>query len=277
MIVDAHRHYWDPSRLHYGWLADAPAALRGTFLPGDAGAPGDACFLVQAAPDERETCFLFELARARPEVQGVIGWIDMDAADVGARLDWLAADGGGLLCGIRPMVQDLPDVAWLASPRLDRAFDHLRDRDLVFEALVDGRHLRTLSARLARHPGLRTVIDHAAKPDIAAGGFAEWAGAIARLAQMPDVYCKFSGLIDRTGPIADPRALDPYVGHLFETFGPARLIWGSDWPVVTTHVTYEAWKAIARACVLRHAPHAESAVFGDNALALYSAASRTSP
>jgi L-fuconolactonase len=277
VIVDAHRHYWDPSRLDYAWLADAPAALRRPFLPGAPGVSADPCILVQAAPDERETRFLFELARASTGTIGVVGWIDMEADDVGARLDRLVADGNGLLRGIRPMVQDIPDPAWLASPRLDRAFDHLRDHDLVFDALVDGRHLRVLSERLAKHPGLRTVIDHAAKPDIAGAGFAAWSGAVARLAQIPDVHCKFSGLLTLCGAVADPHALEPYVAHLFETFGAARLIWGSDWPVVTTHATYEGWKTVARELVRRHAPGEEAAVFGGNALALYTPASRNTP
>jgi L-fuconolactonase len=270
MIVDAHRHYWDPSRLEYGWLAGAPEALRRAFLPGDLPDETDPCILVQAAPDERETRFLFDLARKHPGVLGVVGWVDMEAIDVASRLDWLVADGGGLLCGVRPMVQDIPDTQWLASPALDIAFEHVRDRGLVFDALVDGRHMRALSDRLARHPGLHTVVDHAAKPDISGNGFAEWATSIARLAQMPDVYCKLSGLLTLGSADADHRAVEPYVAHLFETFGAGRLIWGSDWPVVTTHASYDAWKTFARELVLRHAPTAEAAVFGGNALTVYS-------
>ncbi|HXP01934.1 MAG TPA: amidohydrolase family protein [Luteibacter sp.] len=277
MIVDAHRHYWDPSRLDYAWLAGAPASLRRAFLPTDILSSADACILVQAAPDERETRFLFDLASENPGILGVVGWVDFEADDVDARLDRLIVDGGGLLRGVRPMVQDIPDVAWLASPVLDRAFDHVRDRGLVFDALVDGRHLRVLAERLSRHPGLRSVIDHAAKPDITGSGFAEWSGAIARLAQMPDVYCKLSGLLTLTGPRADPHAVEPYAAHLFETFGADRLIWGSDWPVLTTHATYEAWKTHARELVQRHAPGSEAAVFGGNALGIYSLASRNSP
>jgi len=271
VIVDAHRHYWDPSRLDYAWLADAPAALRRAFLPGDLPANADACILVQAAPDEAETRFLFELAREMPGVIGVVGWVDLESPDVEARLDRLIADGGGLLRGVRPMVQDIPDTNWLASSSLDAAFELITERGLVFDALVDARHLRALYERLGKHPGLRTVIDHAAKPGIAADGFAEWSGAIARLAQMPDVYCKFSGLLTLTGPSADPRALEPYVAHLFETFGAGRLVWGSDWPVLTTHATYGAWKTCASELVHRHAPTAVDAVFGGNALTLYSA------
>lgn len=277
MIVDAHRHYWNPSRLHYGWLADAPSPLQRAFLPEDAAHLTDPCILVQAAPDERETRYLFELARTTPNVLGVVGWVDMASADVTSRLDWLMHDGGGLLRGIRPMVQDIPDTGWLGLRALDDAFDALRDRGLVFDALVDERHLRVLQDRLVRHPGLRTVVDHAAKPDIAGHAFASWAGAIARLAQMPDVHCKLSGLLTLTGQAPDDGRLEPYVAHLFEVFGPNRLIWGSDWPVLTTHATYEDWRTCAHALVQRLAPGHVDAVFGGNAIAIYSIASRSSP
>lgn len=277
MIVDAHRHYWNPSHLRYGWLDHAPASLRRSFLPEDAAHLGDACILVQAAPDERETRYLFALAGSTSDVLGVVGWVDMEAADVASRLDALIADGQGLLRGIRPMVQDIPDAGWLASASLDAAFDAVRDRGLVFDALVDGRHLHSLHQRLLRHPGLRTVIDHAAKPDIAGDGFVGWSRAITQLARMPDVHCKLSGLLTLTGPVADERALAPYVAHLFDSFGSSRLLWGSDWPVLTTHASYDAWKACARELVQRHAPDAIDAIFGGNALATYSIASRTSP
>lgn len=269
MIIDAHRHYWDPSRLQYDWLANAPAALQRPFLPGDLEA-ADACILVQAAPDERETLFLFDLARRTKGVLGVVGWVDMEAADVTQRIAALVRQGQGLLRGIRPMVQDIPDTEWLARPSLDRAFDCLRDHGLVFDALVDNRHLRALSHRLTLHPGLITVVDHGAKPDIANRDFATWAGAIARVAQVPDVVCKLSGLLTLTEPGADVAAIDPYAAHIFESFGGKRVMWGSDWPVLTTHAAYEQWKACAQALIRRFAPRDEAAVFGDTAIAIYS-------
>jgi L-fuconolactonase len=276
MIIDAHRHYWDPARLAYGWLAHAPAQLQRAFLPPDLKATTDACILVQAAPDEQETLFLFDIARQTDGVLGVIGWVDMEADDATQRIAALVQSGQGLLRGIRPMVQDIPDTEWLARPSLDRAFDCLRDHGLVFDALVDNRHLRALSQRLTRHPGLVTVVDHGAKPNIADGQFASWAGAIARVAQVPDVACKLSGLLTLTGPDADMAAIEPYVAHLFESFGAQRVMWGSDWPVLTTHATYEQWKACAQKLTRRFARHHEAAVFGGIAANVSSLADRVS-
>src|SRR5579859_5897699 len=168
------------------------------------------------------------------------------------------------------MVQDIPDTEWLARASLDRAFDCLQDHGLVFDALVDNRHLRALSHRLTRHPGLITVVDHGAKPNIANREFAAWASAIARVAQVPDVVCKLSGLLTLTDLQTDAAAIEPYVAHLFESFGGRRLMWGSDWPVLTTHATYEQWKTCALALTRRFAPHHEVAVFGETAAAVYS-------
>jgi L-fuconolactonase len=252
-------------------LAHAPTALQRAFLPTDMAAT-DACLLVQAAPDERETLFLFDIARQTEGVLGVVGWVDMEASDATQRIASLVEQGQGLLRGIRPMVQDIPDVEWLARPSLDRAFDCLRDHELVFDALVDGRHLRALSHRLTRHPGLITVVDHGAKPDIANREFAAWASAIARVAQVPDVACKLSGLLTLTHLHTDMAAIEPYVAHLFESFGGQRLMWGSDWPVLTTHATYEQWKSCAQKLTQRFAPRHEAAVFGGTATDIYSLA-----
>lgn len=275
MIIDAHRHYWDPSRQDYGWLAHAPAALQRAFLPTDMEDTTDACILVQAAPDERETHYLFDIARQTDGVLGVIGWVDMEAEDATQRIAALVERGQGLLRGIRPMVQDIPDTEWLARPSLDRAFDCLRDLDLVFDALVDNRHLRALSQRLTRHPGLVTVVDHGAKPNITDGQFASWAGALARVAQVPDVACKLSGLLTLAGPDHGMAAIEPYVAHIFESFGGQRVIWGSDWPVLTTHASYAQWKSCAEKLTRRFARQHETAVFGGNAASIYSLASRT--
>jgi L-fuconolactonase len=275
VIIDAHRHYWDPSRLEYGWLAHAPASLRRSFLPADMDASSDACILVQAAPDERETLFLFDIARQTKGVLGVVGWVDMEADDATQRIAALVKQGQGLLRGIRPMVQDIADTQWLARPSLDPAFECLRDHNLVFDALVDDRHLRALSYRLTKHPGLITVVDHGAKPNIADSGFAAWASGIARVAQMPDVACKLSGLLTLTGSETDMAAIEPYVAHVFESFGGQRVMWGSDWPVLTTHATYDQWKTCAQKLTRRFAPRHEAAVFGATAMAIYSLSGRS--
>ncbi len=278
-VIDAHQHYWRVQRGDYGWLADAPEVLKRDFLPFEldphrAAAGVARAILVQAAPTEAETRFLFELARADRAVAGVVGWVDFEAPDVEARIAALVRDGEGLLVGLRPMVQDVDDADWLARAELDAAFASLQRHGLTFDALVRPDQLPALLVRLEREPGLRAVLDHAGKPVIdGATDFDGWAAQIARLAERTPLHCKFSGLLTQLAPGVSEHALAPYIDHLFACFGPERLIWGSDWPVLTLRGDYARWFELARAYVRRLAAGHETAIFGGTAAAFYRLAS----
>jgi L-fuconolactonase len=167
------------------------------------------------------------------------------------------------------MVQDIADPQWLSNSAIDAAFEALVEEDLTFDALVKPVHLEVLLRRLQRHPALRTVLDHAGKPNIAAGQFEPWATHVRQLAHGTASYCKLSGLLTEAGPAAGVAELDAYVAHVFECFGAERVIWGSDWPVLTTRAPYRKWCAMAAELVARHAPGQEEAVFSRNASRFY--------
>jgi L-fuconolactonase len=272
--VDAHQHYWSLRRGDYGWLTPVNQALYRDFTPAQLSgelAVGSirATVLVQAAATEAETRFLFELARQNASVAGVIGWIDFERRDVADRIGVLVREGGGRLKGLRPMIQDIEDPYWLDRSSLDAAFDALITHDLTFDALVTPVHLEVLAQRLQRHPGLRVVIDHAGKPDIAGGSLERWSSRIERLARMPSVHCKMSGLLTQAAEGCEAAALDAVVEHLFACFGADRVLWGSDWPVLTLRASYQHWLNMALELVRRHAPGQEEAVFGANAVRFY--------
>lgn len=274
IIVDAHQHYWQPLRGDYGWLAQAPALLQRAFLPPDLRTQRNTSgvqysVLIQAAPTEQETRYLFELAQEDRAVAGVVGWVDMEAADVDARIDALMLDGRGLLRGVRPMAQDLSDPDWLASPSLDRAFDCIQERGLAFDALVDVRQFPALMRRLRRHPQLNVVLDHAGKPAIDDGRFDEWTSWIDELSQHPPLHCKLSGLLTLLAEPLHEDAIEPYVADLFSHFGPERLMWGSDWPVLTTHADYAHWLRVAMNLTERYAAGSQAEVFAANAVRFY--------
>ncbi len=273
-IVDAHQHYWQPERGDYAWLSQAPAMLQRPFLPADLRSQRQAAgvqfsVLVQAAPNEDETRYLFELARCDAAILGVIGWVDLAAEDACARIQSLVRDGDGLLRGLRPMAQDIADPDWLARPVLDRAFDCMLDHGLTFDALVATVQLPALCRRLHRHPQLRAVLDHAGKPPIAHGDSGQWTGWIDELAQRPQLHCKLSGLLTLLDPGMHEQAIEPYVADLFECFGAKRLMWGSDWPVLTTHADYGHWLQLAQTLTERHAPGRQVDVFSANAARFY--------
>ena len=170
--VDAHQHFWRLDRADYGWLTPAQAPIYRDFEPADlapllARAGIDATVLVQAAPTVAETRFLLELAAATPAVAGVVGWAPLaapNAPDVVAELARAPH-----LKGLRPMIHDIPDVDWMLGPALAPGLRAIAASDLVFDALVRPPHLPNLRRLLDRHPDLRVVIDHGAKPEIGEG------------------------------------------------------------------------------------------------------------
>ncbi len=170
--VDAHHHVWRIARGDYGWLtADLP--IHRDFMLDDLRPLlGDvtATVLVQAAATQAETAFMLEVAQnSAGLVRGVVGWADFADREAPARIAALAREP--LLKGLRPMLQDIADTDWLLCAEALPAIAALIEAELCFDALIQPRHLRMLLRLCARHPSLRLVIDHCAKPAIATGGW----------------------------------------------------------------------------------------------------------
>jgi L-fuconolactonase len=171
--------------------------------------------------------------------------------------------------GIRPMIHDIPDVDWMLKESLKKGFQAVIERDLTFDCLVRPIHLKNLHRLLTTLPDLRAIIDHCAKPDIAGNGFQAWARDIKNLAQDTTAYCKLSGLITEAGPGWKPDHLQPYIDHIITCFGPERIIWGSDWPVLTLNSTYDDWYATANVMLAGLKKSAQNRIFGMNAVDFY--------
>ena len=245
MRVDAHQHFWRVERGDYGWLSPDDVVLYRDFEPNDLApmlveAGIERTVLVQAAPTVAETRYLLGLARATDFVGGVVGWVPLDAPDVAEMLDALAAEGP--LLGVRPMIQDLDDDDWMLRDDLAAGYEALSRRGLRFDALVLPRHLPRLRRLLQRVPDLAVVVDHAAKPEIAAGRLDAWSTEIRALARETRACCKLSGLATEAAPDWSVDDLRPVVDVLLEAFGPARLLWGSDWPVVELAGGFGRWR-----------------------------------
>ena len=244
--IDAHHHVWRVDRGDYGWLTPDLPICRDYGLADLRPLLGEitATVLVQAAPTETETAFLLDTARGSGGlVRGVVGWTDLAAPDAPGRIAAMAADP--LLLGLRPMLQDIAETGWILRAEVQPALQAMAAAGLRFDALVQPRHLPLLPDVCARHPALRVVIDHGAKPAIAAGRFQPWADAIARVARETAAACKLSGLVTEAAPGWKAADLRPYVDHLLACFGPDRLMWGSDWPVVNLAGGYTRWRDAA--------------------------------
>jgi L-fuconolactonase len=276
-VIDAHQHFWTVARGDYGWLTPELGPIYRDFGPADlkpllTAAGITHTVLVQAAPTVAETRFMLDIARDTGFVAGVVGWVDMEAADAPAQI--AALQKAGKLCGIRPMIHDIPDPAWMLRPSLDRAFRAVIDADLTFDALVRPVHLPHLRALRDRYPALRIVIDHGAKPEIANWtpgdeAFRSWARDLSALARDANTFCKMSGLITEARRDWRPEQIFPYLGALIAACPAERLLWGSDWPVVTLAGSYAAWHDTTMQWLTKRHTDERTAILGDTATRAY--------
>lgn len=275
MRVDAHHHVWRLSRGDYDWLKPTPALspIYRDFELAELGpalrAAGiNATVLVQAAPTPAETRFLLDVARnSAGLVRGVVGWADLQGVDAVEALRSLATDP--LLKSVRPMLQDLSDPSWITRPAVQPALAALPSLGLRLDALVTPRELKPLLATIERHPDLAVVVDHCAKPGIARRAWQPWADDIAAVARHTGTCCKLSGLVTEAGPGWSVDALRPYVAHVLDTFGSERVIWGSDWPVLTLAASYAQWVEASDALLAGLTQAERDAIYGGNARRFY--------
>lgn len=275
MRLDTHQHFWELANSFTLWPTPDLKAIHRDYRPDDlrshlAGARIDGTILVQAAPSVEETEYCLELAQEFDFVKGVVGWIDFEAADVVDQLGWLASNP--YLKGLRPMVQSIDETNWLLKPEFAPAFDAMLEWGLVLEGLVLPHQLAQLDSLARRYPDLLIVLNHAGKPPIASrhhGQSDEWYHAIAILAENRNVHCKLSGLWTEANGNTSTDFVRPWVTHLLGTFGPGRLIWGSDWPVLELAGTYGDWLSQSEALLSHLSQTERAAIFGGNGKQVY--------
>jgi L-fuconolactonase len=278
MRVDAHQHFWDPSKHLYPWMdGEALDPVRRAFAPDDLAselkqARIDGTVLVQTVSSEDETHEFLRMAEATDFVYGVVGWVDLTADDVGERLDRLSdGDGGDWLVGIRHQVHDEPDARWLCRPDVRNGLAAVQQRGLAYDLLLRAREIPAAIDTVQALPDLRFVIDHIAKPTIALGYDAPWAENMEKLSGLPNVSVKISGMVTEadwdTWSVAD---LAPFVERVRDWFGTDRLLFGSDWPVcLLAASSYEEVVDAALGALGDLSASESEAVFGNNAQAFY--------
>lgn len=270
-MIDAHVHVWDEHRLAgYEWMTDEMAAIRRPFTLEDvrpclAAHSIDGIVLVQTCSSLDETRAFLALADSSDLVAGVVGWVDLTepgVADVLAELR--EQPGGRRLVGVRHQVHDEPDPDWLLRRDVGRGLRAVREAGLAYDLLVRIRELPA-AVRIARElVELRLVVDHLAKPPIAARELEPWAERMTPFAELEHVSCKVSGLVTEADWLRwRLDDLRPFVDRAAEWFGPERLLFGSDWPVCLLAASYDE---VVAAC--EHAL-GDLAPLGANAQAIY--------
>ena len=273
LIVDSHQHFWQVGRFDYPWMTPEVDVLCHDYLPGqlepilqDNGV--HQTVLVQASNSVAETQWLLSLADQNPFIAGVVGWVDLQSADVGRQLDDLAAHPK--FKGVRHLVESEPADDWLSQESVLRGLRELSSRGLSYDLLVHRRHLKYAKTAINECPDLRFVIDHLAKPPIARDEIDEWARDLKPMASARNVWCKLSGLVTEAS-WTSWRVEDfiPYVDKALEYFGPQRMMFGSDWPVCSLAASYEQVLELFQTLLADLSEGDRESIFAKNASEFY--------
>lgn len=273
MRIDSHQHFWRYSPARHQWITDEMGVLKRDFLPEQL-APELAvnemqgCIAVQTDQSEEETLFLLDLAARHSQIQGVVGWVDLCADDIGERLEFFSKYPK--LCGFRHIVQSEADDRFMLRPTFHRGIASLAESGYSYDILVYSKQLPAAVELVAKFPEQRFVLDHIAKPHIKDRRLLPWAQHIRVLAENSNVCCKLSGLVTE----ADwkhwrPDDFKPYLDVIFEAFGVDRLMFGSDWPVCLLAGTYRQILEIIQSYTADLAAMEKDRIFGLNAMQFY--------
>jgi L-fuconolactonase len=274
MRIDGHQHFWRVERGDYHWMDASVSVLCRDYLPADLRPlltrhAIDRTIVVQAAQTVAETDFLLELAAENEFIAGVVGWLDMDSEDFLSQ--FVHYRKNSRFIGLRPMLQDLEDDAWILRPKVLESLQLIVEADFPFDFLTHTRHLPYVLKALERVGPMRAVIDHISKPEIRSQTLEPWKTYIAQLGQHPNLYCKLSGMIteaDHQNWSAE--TLLPYINHVVDCFGWDRVIFGSDWPVCLLAGRYDqVVQALTDALGSRMGETEERKLFGENAAHFY--------
>ena len=272
MTIDSHQHFWKYTPAEYPWMKPE-WPIRRDFLPSDLApllkAAGlDGCVAVQAQQTVAEARWLLSLADAHPIIKGVVGWVDLQSDRAEEQLAELARHPR--FVGVRHVVQDEPDDNFMLRPAFQHGIGKLRQFNLAYDLLVFPKQLPAAIQLVANFPEQRFVLDHIAKPPIAAGTLSPWREQLRELAKAPNVWCKVSGMVTEAkwdGWRADD--FRPYLDVVFAAFGVGRLMFGTDWPVATLAGSYEQVHRLAADYTQSLTAEARAQFFGGNAAEFY--------
>ncbi len=242
LTIDTHNHFWDIERSDLYWMRPGDEPLRRSFRPPDLKPHMDAVgvdrsVIVQAAHSRWDNLWWLELADGYPFISAVVGWVDLEASNVGEVLDEYRRHPA--FRGVRATAEDVSDPDWLARPEVRRGIREAAKRGLTLDLLVRTPHLPHVPRLAEDFPDLPMVVDHLAKPPLTSGALDSWYAGMEALVRYPHVWCKVSGLLTEAGPEPSAETIRPVVAFALDRFGPERLMWGSDWPVCTLAADYE--------------------------------------
>jgi len=274
MRIDTHQHFWRYNDREYVWMTGTMEKLRRDYLPPDlrpltSAAGIDGTVAVQARQCLEETSWLLELADRYSFMRAVVGWVDLCGSNIVEQLEQFSQYPK--FRGVRHVVHDEPDDAFMLRESFLRGLSHLKRFGLTYDLLLFPRHLPIACDVVRRFPEQFFVLDHIAKPPIRAREIEPWARDLKRLAQFPNVYCKISGLVtEAKWDCWEAHDFDAYLDVVLEAFGSHRLMIGSDWPVCTLAADYTSVISLLKEYIARQSRDEQDAILEKNPVRFYS-------
>jgi len=275
--IDAHHHLWQYTTAEFDWIDDQMSAIRRSFGPADLRRELDAAgfagaVAVQARQTLEETRWLLDLAEKNEFIRGVVGWAPLAGEEFPECMEEF--DGRDKLKGLRHVIQAEKDENYILRADFNSGITAMQGSGLVYDILIFERHLPQTIDFVDEHPKQIFVVDHVAKPQIAAGRLEPWATKMRELAKREHVYCKISGMVTEADWVGRPagfadEGLRPYLDVVVEAFGPDRLMVGSDWPVCLIGTEYGDWFKTLEKYFAGFSEVERAQVFGETASWVY--------
>ena len=274
-IIDAHQHFWDPSRGDYSWMPQDNKILNRKYDLADLTKDSKSIelhktVLVQAAATNAETEYMLNIAKNSDLVSGVVGWVNFEDPNQLKQLKTFSKNPK--FVGVRPMIQDIPDENWVLNKDFDIFFKTIIDLDLSFDALGFPIHLENFYIIASKYPSLRFVIDHLMKPKICNNDpkeFDNWKNIMSKLSNLDNVYCKLSGMVTEACENWTENDLKPYTNEILKIFTDKKILWGSDWPVCNLRTDYIGWLNTAQNLTNNLSLDQKQNIFYENAIKFY--------
>ena len=273
MRLDSHQHFWRYNSAEYGWITPDKARLRRDYLPADLQplllANGfDGSIAIQARQSLEETEWLLSLADRYHFIKGVVGWVDLCSPDLEEQLQQVGHHPK--LVGVRHVLHDESDDEFMMRPDFRRGIGRLADYNLTYDLLIFVKHLPAAIRLVQEFPAQRFVLDHIAKPDIRGRAISPWDQGISRLANLPNIFCKLSGMVTEAEWLRwQPSDYLAYLNLICSAFGTDRLMIGSDWPVCTLSSPYGATMGIVIQYLEQFPPAVRERIMGGNCARAY--------
>jgi L-fuconolactonase len=246
MKIDAHVHFWGAKFPEKVWIRKKIAALQRDFAPDDlrplmreTGVEG--VVLVQAAPDYQETDYFLKIGASESFVLGVVGWVNLEEDEDTLEASLERYGKNSKFKGVRNHPPREFDAKWLRDSKVKRGYRKLIERSFPCDLMVTCRQLQETRQLLMELGDLTAIINHGGRPFVMTGEVEPWASEMRAIARDTNAYCKLSGLVERAGQEWTMESVRPWVEILLEAFGPNRLMFASNWPVMTIMATYAGW------------------------------------